>query len=84
MYVGCPNKILFCSVQSVFYCQAVKDGDIKCNFQGFAMGDSWIVPVDSTFSWSMYCYGNVSKIISFIIILVNSCYLKVQGIRIFD
>ncbi|XP_076453071.1 retinoid-inducible serine carboxypeptidase-like isoform X2 [Babylonia areolata] len=38
--------------------KAVQAGDIKCNFKGFAMGDSWISPVDSTYSWGPYLYAN--------------------------
>ncbi|KAK7111493.1 hypothetical protein V1264_011115 [Littorina saxatilis] len=38
--------------------KAVQSGDIKCNFKGFAMGDSWISPVDSTYSWGPYLYVN--------------------------
>ena len=44
--------------------QAVKAGDIKCNFKGLAMGDSWISPEDSTAMWGPYCYTNVSTISS--------------------
>jgi serine carboxypeptidase 1 len=40
---------------SVLY-NAIRNGDIKINFKGFAMGDSWISPVDSTNSWGPYLY----------------------------
>ena len=40
--------------------QAVQSGEIVCKFEGFAMGDSWISPVDSTYSWGPYLYVNVS------------------------
>lgn len=38
--------------------KAVQAGEVKCNFKGFAMGDSWISPVDSTFSWGPFLYTN--------------------------
>ncbi|BFZ17204.1 hypothetical protein BsWGS_20243 [Bradybaena similaris] len=41
---------------AVLYDAAIK-GDIKINFKGFAMGDSWISPVDSTSSWGPYLYA---------------------------
>ena len=41
--------------------QAVTSGEIKCNFKGLAMGDSWISPEDSTVMWAPYLYTNVSK-----------------------
>ncbi|GFR78356.1 carboxypeptidase [Elysia marginata] len=37
--------------------EAIQDGKIEMNFQGFAMGDSWISPVDSTNSWGPYLYA---------------------------
>ena len=40
--------------------QAIKAGEIKMDFKGFAMGDSWISPVDSTNSWGPYLYATVS------------------------
>ena len=43
-----------------FCLQATQSGEIKCKFEGFAMGDSWISPVDSTYSWGPYLYVNVS------------------------
>ncbi|XP_012943591.1 retinoid-inducible serine carboxypeptidase [Aplysia californica] len=36
---------------------AIKKGTITMNFQGLAMGDSWISPVDSTNSWGPYLYA---------------------------
>lgn len=38
--------------------EAVKSKKVACNFHGFAMGDSWISPVDSTYSWGPYLYVN--------------------------
>ncbi|XP_060586124.1 retinoid-inducible serine carboxypeptidase-like [Ruditapes philippinarum] len=38
--------------------QAIQAGDIKCNFKGLAMGDSWISPIDSTVTWAPYLYTN--------------------------
>lgn len=38
--------------------KAVKSGEVKCNFAGFAMGDSWISPIDSTNSWGTFLYVN--------------------------
>ncbi|KAL8618784.1 hypothetical protein ACOMHN_000212 [Nucella lapillus] len=38
--------------------KAVQAGEVKSDFKGFAMGDSWISPVDSTFSWGPYLYAN--------------------------
>lgn len=44
---------------SVF--QNIQAGKISCNFKGFAMGDSWISPIDSTLTWAPYLYVNVSQ-----------------------
>ncbi|KAK3761613.1 hypothetical protein RRG08_040308 [Elysia crispata] len=37
--------------------EAIQSGKIEMNFKGFAMGDSWISPVDSTNSWGPYLYA---------------------------
>ncbi|RUS90085.1 hypothetical protein EGW08_002127 [Elysia chlorotica] len=37
--------------------EAIQDGKIEMNFKGFAMGDSWISPVDSTNSWGPFLYA---------------------------
>ncbi|XP_040190444.1 retinoid-inducible serine carboxypeptidase [Rana temporaria] len=37
--------------------KAVLAGDIKCNFGGVALGDSWISPIDSVLSWGPYLYS---------------------------
>lgn len=37
--------------------KAVLVGDIKCNFGGVALGDSWISPIDSVVSWGPYLYS---------------------------
>nr|DBA21821.1 TPA: hypothetical protein GDO54_012950 [Pyxicephalus adspersus] len=37
--------------------KAVLAGDIKCNFAGVALGDSWISPIDSVISWGPYLYS---------------------------
>ncbi|XP_071502853.1 retinoid-inducible serine carboxypeptidase-like [Diadema antillarum] len=34
--------------------QAIEAGKVKSNFKGFAMGDSWISPVDSVMTWAPY------------------------------
>jgi len=36
---------------------AISNGEINLNFQGLAMGDSWISPVDFTNSWGPYLYS---------------------------
>lgn len=41
---------------AVLYNAIVKK-EISMNFQGLAMGDSWISPVDSTNSWGPYLYA---------------------------
>lgn len=38
--------------------QNIQAGNITCNFKGFAMGDSWISPIDSTVTWAPYLYAN--------------------------
>jgi len=38
--------------------QKVQSAEIKCNFKGLAMGDSWISPMDSTWTWAPYLYVN--------------------------
>lgn len=35
----------------------IQKGGINMNFKGFAMGDSWISPVDSTNSWGPFLYA---------------------------
>ncbi|XP_005108526.1 retinoid-inducible serine carboxypeptidase-like [Aplysia californica] len=37
--------------------EAIKKSEIQMNFKGFAMGDSWISPVDSVSSWGPYLFG---------------------------
>uniref|UniRef100_A0A7N5JT63 Serine carboxypeptidase 1 n=1 Tax=Ailuropoda melanoleuca TaxID=9646 RepID=A0A7N5JT63_AILME len=37
--------------------QAVRQGTIRCNFAGVALGDSWISPVDSVLSWGPFLYS---------------------------
>ncbi|EDO31722.1 predicted protein, partial [Nematostella vectensis] len=36
---------------------AIQQGEIRCNFKGVALGDSWISPVDSVLSWGPYLYS---------------------------
>nr|XP_040047093.1 retinoid-inducible serine carboxypeptidase isoform X1 [Gasterosteus aculeatus aculeatus] len=36
--------------------KAVAQGDVKCNFAGVALGDSWISPLDSVMTWGPYLY----------------------------
>jgi len=36
--------------------QAVQQKTLVCNFKGFAMGDSWISPIDSVKTWGPYLY----------------------------
>ncbi|KAK7507841.1 hypothetical protein BaRGS_00000806, partial [Batillaria attramentaria] len=38
--------------------EAVQSKKVKCDFRGFAMGDSWISPIDSVYSWGPYLYVN--------------------------
>ncbi|GBM86529.1 Retinoid-inducible serine carboxypeptidase [Araneus ventricosus] len=38
--------------------QAIKSKNITCNFKGIALGDSWISPLDSVYSWANYLYIN--------------------------
>ncbi|XP_063071675.1 retinoid-inducible serine carboxypeptidase [Engraulis encrasicolus] len=37
--------------------KAISAGDIKCNFAGVALGDSWISPLDSVLTWGPYLYS---------------------------
>ncbi|XP_068119725.1 retinoid-inducible serine carboxypeptidase [Hyperolius riggenbachi] len=37
--------------------KAIVAGDIKCNFAGVALGDSWISPIDSVLTWGPYLYS---------------------------
>jgi serine carboxypeptidase 1 len=37
--------------------QAIKAGNIRSNFKGVGLGDSWISPVDSSLTWSPYLYN---------------------------
>lgn len=41
--------------------KAIKNEEIESNFQGIAMGDSWISPKDSVNTWSSYLYWMVSN-----------------------
>ena len=36
---------------------AAKAKEINCNFKGFAMGDSWISPMDSVLTWGPYLFS---------------------------
>ena len=36
---------------------AVKAKEVNCNFKGFAMGDSWISPMDSVLTWGPYLFS---------------------------
>ena len=36
--------------------QEIQSGGIECNFQGVALGDSWISPIDSVLTWGPYLY----------------------------
>ncbi|KAL6103600.1 scpep1 [Pungitius sinensis] len=36
--------------------KGVAQGDVKCNFAGVALGDSWISPLDSVMTWGPYLY----------------------------
>lgn len=66
--------------------KAVKQGTIKCNFSGVALGDSWISPVDSVLSWGPYLYSmsllddvglaEVSAIAEKVLAAVNSGHYK--------
>ncbi|GIY65291.1 retinoid-inducible serine carboxypeptidase [Caerostris extrusa] len=38
--------------------QAIKNKNITCNFKGIALGDSWISPLDSVYTWANYLYIN--------------------------
>ncbi|XP_076043892.1 retinoid-inducible serine carboxypeptidase-like [Oratosquilla oratoria] len=42
---------------------AIKKGEVKSNFQGVCLGDSWISPMDSVDMWGSYLYsmGFVNK-----------------------
>ncbi|XP_066148897.1 retinoid-inducible serine carboxypeptidase-like [Euwallacea fornicatus] len=37
--------------------QAIDKGEIRSNFKGVGLGDSWISPVDSCLTWSPYLYA---------------------------
>lgn len=37
--------------------KAILAKEIKCDFKGVALGDSWISPVDSVLSWGPYLYS---------------------------
>ncbi|XP_077411859.1 retinoid-inducible serine carboxypeptidase [Vanacampus margaritifer] len=37
--------------------KAIAQGELKCNFAGVALGDSWISPVDSVMTWGPYLYA---------------------------
>ncbi len=37
--------------------KAIQDKELQCNFKGFAMGDSWISPMDSVLTWGPYLYS---------------------------
>jgi hypothetical protein len=40
--------------------QEISTEKMKVSFKGFALGDSWISPVDSVNSWSSYLFDLVS------------------------
>nr|AEE62385.1 unknown [Dendroctonus ponderosae] len=37
--------------------QAIERGEIRSNFKGVGLGDSWISPVDSCLTWAPYLYN---------------------------
>ena len=39
--------------------RGVTEGDVTMNLAGFAMGNSWIHPVDSTINWGPFLYWMV-------------------------
>lgn len=51
------GKIL---LELFLYYQAIKNGQIKSNFKGIGLGDSWISPIDSCLTWAPYLYSQVS------------------------
>ncbi|XP_048847470.1 retinoid-inducible serine carboxypeptidase [Brienomyrus brachyistius] len=42
---------------SLYLSKAISKGEIKCNFAGVALGDSWISPMDSVRTWGSYLYS---------------------------
>uniref|UniRef100_A0A0L8H0H9 Carboxypeptidase n=2 Tax=Octopus bimaculoides TaxID=37653 RepID=A0A0L8H0H9_OCTBM len=44
------------SVFSLRLWQAIQNGQLKCNFRGLAMGDSWIDPSKIVSSWAPFLY----------------------------
>ena len=40
-----------------------KAGRVNVNIKAYAMGNSWIHPVDSTRSWAPFLYANVCHLI---------------------
>lgn len=42
-----------------YFHQRIQDGDIEMNLAGFAMGNAWIHPVDSTINWGEFLYWMV-------------------------
>ena len=36
---------------------AIKEKEVNCNLKGFAMGDSWISPMDSVLTWGPYLFS---------------------------
>lgn len=37
--------------------KAIAAKEINCNFEGIAMGDSWISPMDSVLTWGLYLFS---------------------------
>ncbi|XP_077316824.1 retinoid-inducible serine carboxypeptidase isoform X2 [Lithobates pipiens] len=59
--------------------KAVLAGDVKCNFRGVALGDSWISPIDSVLSWGPYLYSINADGVNFYNILTKDSLMSGGG-----
>lgn len=61
--------------------QAQKNGTIKSNLKGVALGDAWISPIDSTLTWASYLLATVpfyDSVLLFFISITKHCYIKYE------
>jgi len=55
-----------CSWVVCFVVQEIRQGTVEANLVAFAMGNSWISPVDSTLTWGPLLYQMVTKFYMFL------------------
>ena len=60
------------------FLQAQKNGTIKGNLKGVALGDAWISPIDSVLTWAPYLLNAVSNRL-FIVITAHDIKINLSS-----